>query len=950
MKKITPVVLTIAIMQVVCFVSGQTPQTLNYQAVARNVSGAVLQNQHVKARFSFHDGSPTGSVVYQETDTATTNQFGLFTTLIGNGITTLGTFTAIQWSTGNKFLEVELDPTGGNNYNSMGTTQLVSVPYALYAQTSGNGGIGATGPTGATGPQGIQGNTGNAGANGANGTGGATGIQGNAGVTGATGPMGSTGPTGSSANAWGITGNTGISAANFIGTLNSADLKFKVNNQPAGLINVANNQTFFGYLTGANSLGTNNTAMGDSALSSNSYGYYNSAFGTNALHNNLGEYNTGTGALALYSNVVGMNNTANGVSALYSNIGNDNTAVGYNSLMQNTYGGINTAFGMASLYANTTGTNNVANGYWSLYNNSIGNYNTAVGDSALFSNVTGNYNTVIGALANVTNNNLSNATAIGANSLVSQSNSLVLGNNANVGIGTSAPSSQLHTTGTVRFANYINGYLKVDGLGNLSAEAVPANEWHVTGNSGTNSATNFLGTRDGQNLQFKVNNQSAGLLDYVKSNTAFGYHALDTANTGMYNTAIGVQSLSSNTTGSNNTAIGYSALSLNTTAQNNTAVGKGALALNVTGAGNTALGVSSLGNDTSGNANTAVGFSALNLNTTGYNNTAIGQWSLNTNITGYNNTACGYQALFTNSGTTCAGNTATGYQALYSNHSGYWNTASGMQALYSNTTGYRNIATGYQALYSNTTGTYNLAMGDGALYSNTSGSGNTAVGEALGNDTSGSANTAVGDGALLSNKSGNYNTAIGESASPTAGNLSNWTGIGNGVGGLNSVSNRVEVGNTSVSWIGGQVSWSTYSDERIKDNIKENVPGLAFITLLRPVTYNLNIHKENEIIYGNKKTEYDWSEKYGIERLRMTGFLAQEVDSAAKETNYDFSGVVRPDNSDGIYSLRYSDFVVPLVKAVQELKATIDELNKRNEVQQKKMDELENKLLKLSSK
>ena len=133
MKKLLNLVLTIAIIHSMIFVTGQTPQVMNYQAVARNASGASLPNQHVSLRLSIHNVLISGAIVYQETDTATTNQFGLFTTLIGNGSVTVGTFAGINWATGNKYLEVELDPTGGSNFSSMGTTQLVSVPYALYA-------------------------------------------------------------------------------------------------------------------------------------------------------------------------------------------------------------------------------------------------------------------------------------------------------------------------------------------------------------------------------------------------------------------------------------------------------------------------------------------------------------------------------------------------------------------------------------------------------------------------------------------------------------------------------------------------------------------------------------------------------------------------------------------------------------------------------------------------
>lgn len=186
--------------------NAQAPQGINYQAVARNAAGSVLQNQNVGIRLSIHDGSAGGTIVYQETHSATTNQFGLFTVVIGGGTVQQGTFAGVNWgSGGGKFLQVELDPTGGSSYSNMGTTQMESVPYALYAANSPAGATGATGPTG---PQGAQGAQGNAGAQGAQGVTGPTGATGSGG--GATGATGPTGPTGPGGGATGPTGATGV--------------------------------------------------------------------------------------------------------------------------------------------------------------------------------------------------------------------------------------------------------------------------------------------------------------------------------------------------------------------------------------------------------------------------------------------------------------------------------------------------------------------------------------------------------------------------------------------------------------------------------------------------------------------------------------------------------------------------------------------------------------------
>jgi hypothetical protein len=145
-----------------CF--AQAPQRINYQAVARNTSGNVLANQQITVRLTIHNNTPNGAIAYIETDTVITNQFGLFTIAIGGATTIPGGFSGISWGSGNKYLEVEMDPAAGSAFVDMGTSQLLSVPYALYAA---NGPVGPTGPTGAqgiTGSQGISGSTGPTGA------------------------------------------------------------------------------------------------------------------------------------------------------------------------------------------------------------------------------------------------------------------------------------------------------------------------------------------------------------------------------------------------------------------------------------------------------------------------------------------------------------------------------------------------------------------------------------------------------------------------------------------------------------------------------------------------------------------------------------------------------------------------------------------------------------------
>src|SRR5262245_34802152 len=123
----------------------QPPQMLNYQAIVRNAQGQPVTTGTVNMRFSIRETSETGAVVFQETQLLTPNQFGLVTAKIGNGG---GNLSSVNWASGAKFLEVEMDATGGTTFTSMGASQLLSVPYALYAATA----PGTQGPIGPQGP------------------------------------------------------------------------------------------------------------------------------------------------------------------------------------------------------------------------------------------------------------------------------------------------------------------------------------------------------------------------------------------------------------------------------------------------------------------------------------------------------------------------------------------------------------------------------------------------------------------------------------------------------------------------------------------------------------------------------------------------------------------------------------------------------------------------------
>jgi len=532
----------------------------------------------------------------------------------------------------------------------------------------------------------------------------------------------------------------------------------------------------------------------------------------------------------------------------------------------------NVFIGYNSGNANTTGSMNIAVGNNSLLGNTTGYENTAIGYLSMGANTIGIRNVSLGpaTLSNITN--ACRNVAIGDSALFTQSydNGGAVWNTNNVAIGNSALSS----------------------------------------NQPSNSSTGINNTAVGSSA---LCSNTLGF-----ENCALGSNALRSNTTGILNVGIGAKSLYSNISGNGNIAMGYGALYKNTALSDNISIGTLALYMQSYNPGsslascNIAIGYSALFNNnptstSNGIYNTAVGVWALEDNTIGSYNVALGNYALNNNTTGKENTAIGYNALYTqsysNSGSEWGGyNVAVGTNALYSNQPdmtshGVQNAAFGYNAAYSNTTGYYNTASGYEALKSNTTGYQNTAIGSNALFGN----------------TTGCFNTAVGFGAYTT---GTWNNSMALGYLPYA----------------IDASNKIRLGNASITTIGGKTGWTTVSDERVKNEVKENVPGLEFIKLLRPVTYHYNVDKENEIT-GSKDT-LNWKGKYDIEKITFSGFLAQEVNAAAQKVGYDFSGV---DKSGNLWGLRYAEFVVPLVKAVQELEAKIEE-------QQKTIDYLKTEL------
>jgi trimeric autotransporter adhesin len=627
-----------------------------------------------------------------------------------------------------------------------------------------------------------------------------------------------------------------------------------------------------------------------------------------------------------------------------------NTFIGINAGYTDSLGDYNTFVGESSGYY-ATGSRSVNIGARAGYNTGNGNHNVNIGMEAGWGATNTNNAIHIGSFSGLYDSATKNTIAIGRNALTNNKA------NGNIAIGTAALANNVSINYQIaigdsalyhfNYSNFISSaysniaigskalFNNTSGLGNIAI--------------GRNALTNnTFGSENTALGEYALSRNIFG-----NQNTAVGYSALR-SNLGSGNTALGRIALSVNSTGSDNTAIGDGAMWTNQTGNRNTAIGRGAMVFGFDGDNNTALGTRALEN-TQGSNNTASGTYSMRNDTIGSNNTASGYQSLYNNINGNNNTTIGANSLYSN--TTGFSNTSTGYQSMYSNINGVSNTANGNEALYANVLGNSNVAIGNQVLYNSTFGNQNTAIGARSLYGNVNGAGNVAAGfEALTANQTGTQNIAVGyqAGSNAGATFFNYHSfcifmganarAFGSASG--AGGLLNSIAIGKLA--LVSADNQVRIGDNLISSIGGYAGWTNFSDGRYKKNVTDNVPGLDFILQLKPVTYNLDITGLNKHYNTQpdstaeleKKRQQFIAQKEG---QLQTGFIAQEVEAAATKLNYSFCGVDKPENTDGMYGLRYAEFVAPLVKAVQEQQQQIGELKKQNELLLKRLTALENK-------
>ena len=235
-------------------------------------------------------------------------------------------------------------------------------------------------------------------------------------------------------------------------------------------------------------------------------------------------------------------------------------------------------------------------------------------------------------------------------------------------------------------------------------------------------------------------------------------------------------------------------------------------------------------------------------------------------------------------------------------------------------------------------GADNISIGGFSIQYDSVAHGSVAVGIAALFYNTGNNNIGIGGFAMKDVENGSNNLGIGYRTNVSMDNIFNSTALG--AEAIVTASDQVRVGTTTTTSIGGFVGWTTIADKRFNQNVQQNIPGLDFINQLKPITYTLNTDAINNALKNPNAKPLD-------KRLPVTnpslntmktqnpaiyaGFSAQDVEAVAKKLNFNFTGIDAPKNATDLYGLRYEEFVVPLVKAVQELSVQNNELKKQLE-------------------
>jgi len=745
---------------------------------------------------------------------------------------------------------------------------------------------------------------------------------------------------------WSLNGNHGTGA--ILGTTDNTPLLFMTDSSVAGLLSGGGAQQV---AFGLNALGgpgatnfSDEIAIGAGALYTGGIGCI--GIGNFALgQNSNGNFNIGIGYQTAQYNT-GSYNVAIGDLDLFQNTGSYIVAIGEGAGSANTSGGSNTFIGSSAGQKNTTGTYNTAVGSSALVNTTQSYYNTVVGYNSGQAYDNGYNNVFVGANNDVNGAGYYNVIAIGQGVVCTASSQARIGNSATNSIG-----------GYADWTNFSDARYKKNMQENVKGLDFIMRLRPITYNLDVTGIRAHLGqgaVKDEGTRQAVAARESELLSGFAAQEVetaaaAAGYEFSGVDKPKNANDFYGlrygdfvaplvkavqeqqqqIDDLKTRLTGGG-TAPGAGGV---VTPGAGGVVAPGAGGVVAPGAGGvvapavigTVLAPAATGNwNLAGNAGTNpatnfLGTTDANDLVFRANNQLSGKIDINSE-----NTFFGYQAGYSN---TSSLNTVMGYEAMYKNTNGSANSVLGAGALLQNTTGFSNSAIGYGAMRENAGGNYNTAVGNSALF----------------NTTNSWYNTVVGANSGMTYDNGYNNVFVGANNDVNGAGYYNVIAIGQGV--VCTASSQARFGNSATNSIGGYANWTNFSDGRYKKNIREGVKGLDFIMRLRPIVYNLDVTGiQTHLGQAAPKDAGTRQALADREATLFSGFSAQEVEQAAAAAGYDFSGVDKPKNDKDFYGLRYGDFVVPLVKGMQEQQQTIGTMQKMIEALQQEVAELKKQI------
>ena len=624
--------------------------------------------------------------------------------------------------------------------------------------------------------------------------------------------------------------------------------------------------------------GDDNVAIGHQAMKSLGNSSQNVVIGNyagDAL--DTGANNVAVGYKALSNATTQSNNVAIGRTAMQVSSGFNSIAIG-NDTLESASGGYNVAIGTFTGRVVSSGVSNVLVGYSSGYDLTTGSYNVCIGDRTGRLLFAGAENTLVGHQTGYNLNGGDYNTCVGFKNLFQ------------------ASSGQFNTSlGFAALNKYTGDFSVAVGAYALFACTSGARNTAVGYQALFSLNTGIDNTAVGQMALTSVTNG--------KYNVGVGYLAGSNINSGEFNVAVGRSSLMAVTSGSYNIGIGYDAFQAVSTSGFNTGVG-GSVGVYQTGNYNTAMGYFSqygISGSSSGSYNTSIGYFAGAYNT-GENNTFLGALAGRFNKAGSKNTIVGSQAA-DNADITGSNNTSLGFGSAHNIATAANNVYVGSDSGFLNGSSEGNVGIGYQALY-NGQGGGNIAIGRSAMANATTAGSNIAIGYSAsgGASMTGTKNISIGDAAGYNITSGSNNILIGANAGRTGSNNPGQ------LGSVTTLSNEIQMGNTSHSGAYIKISWTVTSDERDKTNIEEIPIGLDFINELKPIKYEFTNNREENTPDG----------------IKRYGFKAQDILELEGESPV----IVKNHDPESLKATH--EYIIPvLVKAIQELKAEIELLKSK---------------------